>query len=80
MDENTAYDGVPEIGVITSRDIDLEELEPHYFVPNFARPMPEAEEDPDLDAPAGVMEHDITDDVSVACLVFVMILTLVCYV
>ena len=27
--------------------------------------MPEAEEDPDLDAPEGVFEHDIADDVSV---------------
>ena len=62
MDENTAYDGVPEIGVITSRDIDPEEMAPHYFVPNFARPMPEAEFDPDLDAPEGSLEHDITDD------------------
>lgn len=63
-DENTAYEGVPEIGVITNRDIDLEEMAPHYFVPNFARPMPEAEEDPDLDAPEGILEHDIAEDVS----------------
>jgi len=63
-DENTAYDGVPEIGVITNKDIDLEEMAPHYFVPNFARPMPEAEEDPDLDAPEGILEHDISEDVS----------------
>ena len=61
-DENTAFDGVPEIGVITSRDMDISELGPHYFVPNFVRPMPEAEEDPDLDAPEGVFEHDISDD------------------
>ena len=27
--------------------------------------MPEAEEDPDLDAPEGVFEHDIAEDVSV---------------
>jgi len=64
MAENSAYDGVPEIGVITSKDIDLEELEPHYFVRNFARPMPEAEEDPDLDAPEGALEYDIAQDVS----------------
>ena len=62
MDENLAYEGVPEIGVITSRDIDVEEMMPHYFVPNFVRPMPEAEEDPDLDAPEGVLEHDISED------------------
>ena len=55
---------MPEIGVITNRDIDLEEMAPHYFVPNFARPMPEAEEDPDLDAPEGILEHDIAEDVS----------------
>ena len=64
IDENTAYDGVPEIGVITSRDVDLEEMAPHYFVPNFCRPMPEAEDDPDLDAPEGILDHDIAEDVS----------------
>lgn len=64
MDENTEFDGVPEIGVISGKDIDLEEMEPHYFVPNFARPIPEAEEDPDLDAPEGTLDHDISDDVS----------------
>ena len=62
VDENTAFEGVPEIGVITSRDMDIDELAPHYFVPNFVRPLPEAEEDPDLDAPEGVLEHDISDD------------------
>lgn len=41
--------GVPEIGVTQAADIELEELEPHYFVPNFLRPMPCAEDDPDLD-------------------------------
>lgn len=61
MDENTAYDGVPEIGVLSSRDIDLDEMGAHYFVPNFIRPMPEAEEDPDFDSD-GMLEHDIADD------------------
>ena len=42
--------------------MDIDELAPHYFVPNFVRPLPEAEEDPDLDAPEGVLEHDISDD------------------
>jgi len=42
--------------------MDIDELAPHYFVPNFVRPMPEAEEDPDLDAPEGILEHDISDD------------------
>ena len=50
---------------MTSKEIDLEEMQPHYFVPNFVRPMPEAEEDPDLDAPEGIFEHDIADDVSI---------------
>ena len=50
--------------MITSRDVDLDEMAPHYFVPNFARPMPEAEEDADLDAPEGVLDHDIAEDVS----------------
>ena len=49
---------------MTSREIDLDEMQPHYFVPNFVRPMPEAEEDPDLDAPEGIFEHDIAEDVS----------------
>eukprot|EP00353_Schmidingerella_taraikaensis_P005378 CAMPEP_0185571458 /NCGR_PEP_ID=MMETSP0434-20130131/3505_1 /TAXON_ID=626734 ORGANISM="Favella taraikaensis, Strain Fe Narragansett Bay" /NCGR_SAMPLE_ID=MMETSP0434 /ASSEMBLY_ACC=CAM_ASM_000379 /LENGTH=132 /DNA_ID=CAMNT_0028186905 /DNA_START=537 /DNA_END=936 /DNA_ORIENTATION=+ len=62
IEENEAYCGLPEIGPITSRDMDIEELAPHFFVPNFVRPMPEAEEDPDLDAPEGVLEHDIADD------------------
>ena len=62
VDENTAFNGVPEIGVITSRDLDIDELAPHFFVPNFVRPLPEAEDDPDLDAPDGVLEHDISDD------------------
>ena len=53
---------------MTSKEIDLEEMQPHYFVPNFVRPMPEAEEDPDLDAPEGIFEHDIADDVSIILL------------
>ena len=65
IDENTAHAGTPEIGVVGSKDIDLEEMQPHYFVPNFVRPMPEAEEDPDLDAPEGIFEHDIAEDVSI---------------
>jgi len=39
--------GVPDRGVQTSDDLDLEELEPHYFTPNFLRPVPTAEEDPE---------------------------------
>ena len=62
IDESTCFNGVPEIGVITNRDLEIEELSPHYFVPNFVRPIPEAEEDPDLDAPEGVLEHDVADD------------------
>ena len=30
--------------------------------------MPEAEEDPDLDAPEGIFEHDIAEDVSISYL------------
>lgn len=48
--------------MITSRDMDIDELAPHYMLPNFVRPIPEAEEDPDFDAPEGVLEHDISDD------------------
>ena len=35
--------------MITSRDMDIDELAPHYMLPNFVRPIPEAEEDPDFD-------------------------------
>jgi len=34
--------------VTTVNDFELEEREPHYFVPNFLRPAPCAEFDPDL--------------------------------
>jgi hypothetical protein len=45
--ESGAYMGVPDRGVQISDDLDLEELEPHYFTPNFLRPVPTAEEDPE---------------------------------
>lgn len=30
-------------------DVDPKELEPYYFTPNFLRPLPEAEEDPEIE-------------------------------
>ena len=47
-DEKGDFCGIPEQGVASTDEIDEEELMPHYFVPNFIRPVPEADEDPDL--------------------------------
>ena len=62
-EEITAYNGVPEIGVNKADQIDMDELQPNYFVPNFVRPIPEAEDDPELDDLDGP-EYDISQDVS----------------
>ena len=62
-EENTAYNGVPEIGVHSAAELTEDEMLPHYFVPNFVRPIPEAEEDPELDDPLSA-EYDISQDVS----------------
>ena len=62
-EEITAYNGVPEIGVNKADQIDMDELMPNYFVPNFVRPIPEAEDDPELDDLDGP-EYDISQDVS----------------
>lgn len=47
--ETTAFVGIPRHGVCSAADICQEELQSHYFTPNFLRPLPEAEDDPDLD-------------------------------
>ena len=64
--ENHAYDGNPEIGVINSSEISTDELLPHYFVPNFCRPLPEADDDIDIDEDISDEEEkrDISKDVS----------------
>ena len=62
-EEITAYNGIPEIGINKADQLDADELLPNYFVPNFVRPIPEADEDPELDDIDGP-EYDISQDVS----------------
>jgi len=62
--ETSAFVGHPEHGVTNGSDIDPAELEPHYFTPNFLRPMPEAEDDPELDSES---LYDVSNDVRPAC-------------
>ena len=62
-EEITAYNGIPEIGINKADQLDSDELLPNYFVPNFVRPIPEADEDPELDDLDGP-EYDISQDVS----------------
>ena len=62
-EENTAYNGVPEIGVVRPNELIQDEMLPHYFVPNFVRPIPEAEDDPELDDDLDGT-YDISQDVS----------------
>ena len=65
--ENHAYNGIPEIGVIKSDEINEDELLPHYFVPNFCRPLPDVDDDLDLDEEEKIDEdlgRDISQDVS----------------
>jgi len=52
---------IPEVGVSLGSDIDPEELEPHFFVPTFLRPLPEAEDDPEFGSD---VPYDISNDVS----------------
>ena len=63
-EESTAYNGVPEIGIVRPNELIQDELLPHYFVPNFVRPIPEVDDDPELDDPNGGM-YDISQDVSI---------------
>lgn len=57
------FDGLPEIGITSNDEIKPEELDPHFFLPNFLRPIPEVEFDPDLEDEIGG-EYDISKDVS----------------
>jgi hypothetical protein len=52
---------IPEVGVSNGSDIDPVELEPHFFIPNFLRPVPEAEDDPEIDSD---LPYDVSNDVS----------------
>jgi len=58
--ETGAFVGYPRHGVSSATDIDPQELEPHYFTPNFLRPLPEAEEDPELESET---PYDVSNDV-----------------
>jgi len=60
--ETSAFGGIPERGVRTSEDLSEDELQPHFFVPNFVRPMPEAEEDPDLNEDQNLKDYDVSAD------------------
>jgi hypothetical protein len=61
--DSIAFDGMPEVGIKANDDIKPEELDPHFFAPNFIRPVPEAEFDPDMDDEMNA-EYDISKDVS----------------
>lgn len=54
---------MPEIGITVKDEIKPEELDPHFFMPNFIRPIPDAEFDADLEDEFGG-EYDISKDVS----------------
>jgi hypothetical protein len=60
-EENTAYNGMPEIGIDRPSELIQDELMPNYFVPNFVRPIPEIDDDPEDDDPNGGM-YDISED------------------
>lgn len=47
------------MGVSHGTDIDPSELEPHFFIPNFLRPVPEAEDDPEIDSDS---PYDVSGD------------------
>ena len=65
-EENTAYNGHPEIGVVQPGELVEDEMLPNYFVPNFVRPIPEAEEGDDLEDDPLSGDYDISQDVSAA--------------
>jgi len=60
-EENTVYNGMPEIGIDRPSELMQDELMPHYFVPNFVRPIPEIDDDLESDDPNGGM-YDISED------------------
>ena len=63
-EENTAYNGMPEIGIDKPSELIQDELLPNHFVPNFVRPIPEIDDDPEDDDPNGGM-YDSSEDVSI---------------
>lgn len=52
---------MPEIGITTHDELRPEELDPHFFEPNFIRPVPTAEYDPDFDDELSA-DYDISKD------------------
>lgn len=64
--DSIAFDGMPEIGIKANDEIRPEELDPHFFCPNFIRPVPEAEFDPEMDDELNA-EYDVSKDVSNLC-------------
>jgi hypothetical protein len=54
---------MPEVGITVKDEIKLDKLDPHFFMPNFIRPIPDAEFDADLEDEIGG-EYDISKDVS----------------
>jgi hypothetical protein len=54
---------MPEVGITVKDEIKPDELDPHFFMPNFIRPIPDAEFDADLEDEIGG-EYDISKDVS----------------
>ena len=59
--ETSAFVGYPKHGISSASDIDPSELQANYFTPNFLRPMPEAEDDPELDNDANT-QYDVSND------------------
>ena len=60
-DESGVFCGIPNEGISDPEDIHDDELLPHYFVPDFIRPVPEAEEDPEI-VDDELREYDISSD------------------
>lgn len=61
-EETNSFTGVPETGVNSADDFYENELEPHFFVPNFLRPLPEAENEAALDAEDGLKRYNVASD------------------
>jgi len=59
--DSIVFDGMPEIGITINDELKPEELEPHFFSPNFIRPVPTAEFDPEFDEDLDA-EYDISKD------------------
>jgi hypothetical protein len=56
----TTFENMPDIGITKNDEIEPEEVEPHFFLPNFIRPLPEADDDPELDEDILGAEYDVS--------------------